>query len=65
MTQMVRRKASPRYGEDIVQLQQGHKDPSKSATDKDNIIPQYQFCNRVYCGDFTLDYSKLRARLNQ
>ena len=93
------RKGSPRYGEDIVQLQQGHKDPSKSAADKDNIIPQCQFCNQAYRGDFTfddkdrvravadvgpvqrateevqrkifkwqknyLDYSKLRARLNQ
>ena len=47
-------KPSPRYGEDIVELQQGHKDPSQPHT-LDNIIPQCQFCNRAYRGDFTFD----------
>lgn len=44
-----------RYGEDKVVLQQGHMDPSKSATDIDNIIPQCQFCNRAYRDDFVFD----------
>ncbi|MCE2402479.1 hypothetical protein J4G08_16545 [Candidatus Poribacteria bacterium] len=46
--------ASHRYGEDKVKLQRGHKDPSKPIT-KDNIIPQYQFCNRAYRGDYVFD----------
>ena len=91
-------KPNPRYGDDIVVLEQGHKEPSEPPT-IDNIIPQCQFCNQAYRGDFTfddkrrvravadvepvrrateavkrkifewlktdLDYSKLRARLNQ
>ena len=46
---------SHRYGEDKVVLQQGHRDPSKPATDLDNIIPQCQFCNRAYRGDYVFD----------
>jgi len=45
----------PRYGEDKVVLQRGHRDPAKPATDKLNIIPQCQFCNRAYRGDFVFD----------
>lgn len=45
----------PRYGEDRVVLQQGHMDPSKPADDRSNIIPQCQFCNRAYRGDFVFD----------
>lgn len=44
-----------RYGEDKVVLQQGHRDPHQPATDKNNIIPQCQFCNRAYRGDFVFD----------
>lgn len=46
---------SHRYGEDKVKLQQGHKDPSKSPTDINNIIPQCQFCNQAYRGDYVFD----------
>lgn len=48
-------KPNPRYGKDKVVLQQGHRDPSKPATDMDNIIPQCQFCNRAYRDDFVFD----------
>lgn len=48
-------KPNPRYGDDIVVLQQGHRDPSKPATDMDNIIPQCQFCNGAYLNDFVFD----------
>ena len=44
-----------RYGEDKVELQRGHRDPAKPASDKLNIIPQCQFCNRAYRGDFVFD----------
>lgn len=43
-----------RYGEDMVILQQGHKDPTKPALEN-NIIPQCQFCNRAYRRDFVFD----------
>lgn len=46
---------SHRYGEDKVVLQQGHIDPSKPATDLNNIIPQCQFCNQAYRGDYVFD----------
>ena len=46
---------NPRYGEGAVQLQQGHKDPHGRADDMENIIPQCQFCNRAYRGDFVFD----------
>ena len=46
---------SPRYGEDKVKLQRGHRDPSKSATDMKNIIPQCQYCNQAYRGDYVFD----------
>ncbi len=45
----------PRYGQDIVALQHGHMDPAKPANDKDNIIPQCQFCNRAYRSDYVFD----------
>lgn len=45
----------PRYGRDRVQLQQGHRDPSKPSSDRLNIIPQCQFCNRQYRDDFVFD----------
>lgn len=48
-------KTNIRYGNDIVQLQQGHKDPAGPGNDMDNIIPQCQFCNRAYKDDFTFD----------
>lgn len=48
-------KANPRYGNDIVKLQQGHIDPAGAGNDMDNIIPQCQFCNRAYKDDFTFD----------
>lgn len=44
-----------RYGDEDVKLQQGHRDPEKPADDRDNVIPQCQFCNRSYRGDFTFD----------
>lgn len=44
----------PRYGRDIVKLQQGHRDPSKPL-DMSNVIPQCQYCNRSYRNDFTFD----------
>ncbi len=47
-------KTNPRYGDDIVELQRGHKDPDKPIT-LDNIIPQCQFCNRAYRRDFVFD----------
>ena len=45
----------PRYGGDLVSLQPGHKNPAKAGDDRDNIIPQCQFCNRGYKDDFTFD----------
>ena len=45
----------PRYGDDHVQLQQGHQDPAKSGGDLKNIIPQCQFCNRAYRNDYEFD----------
>ncbi len=45
----------PRYGDDVVRLQQGHQDPEGSADDKANLIPQCQFCNRAYKDDFVFD----------
>lgn len=45
---------SPRYGEGIVKLQQGHRDPEQAPT-MDNIIPQCQYCNRGYRDYFTFD----------
>ena len=45
----------PRYGDDRVQLQQGHRDPSKSGSDLQNIIPQCQFCNQAYRDDYEFD----------
>ena len=42
-----------RYNEKV-RLEQGHRDPDKPIT-KDNIIPQCQFCNKAYKGDFTFD----------
>ena len=50
-----KRKPDNRYGRDKVALQQGHRDPEKPSSDKNNIIPQCQFCNRAYKGDFTFD----------
>ncbi len=44
-----------RYTGDLIELQQGHRDPEKPADDIDNIIPQCQFCNRAYRDDFTFD----------
>ena len=44
-----------RFGKDKVKLQRGHRDPAKPADDKLNIIPQCQFCNRAYRGDFVFD----------
>ena len=44
----------PRYGEDVVQLQQGHMDPAKPSN-MSNIIPQCQFCNRAYRSDYVFD----------
>lgn len=46
---------NPRYGAGAVQLQQGHKDPRGASDDMGNIIPQCQFCNQAYRGDFTFD----------
>ena len=45
----------PRYGPDLVVLQQGHQDPDKPADNPENIIPQCQFCNRAYRRDFVFD----------
>ena len=44
----------PRYGDDLVKLQQGHQDPDKPI-ENENVIPQCQFCNRAYKNDFTFD----------
>lgn len=46
---------SHRYGEEEVKLQRGHRDPSESATDMKNIIPQCQFCNRAYRNLYVFD----------
>ena len=48
-------KPDPRYGGTKVMLQQGHKDPKMPGDDKDNIIPQCQFCNRAYKDDYVFD----------
>ncbi|MXY47066.1 MAG: hypothetical protein F4Y44_08800 [Chloroflexi bacterium] len=45
----------PRYGADVVQLQQGHQDPDADSASIANIIPQCQFCNRAYRRDFVFD----------
>lgn len=45
----------PRYGQDTVDLQRGHRDPHGEGDDPDNIIPQCQFCNRSYKSDFVFD----------
>ena len=45
----------PRYGSARVHLQQGHRDPDIDSTDKENIIPQCQFCNQAYKRDFVFD----------
>lgn len=48
-------KPDVRYGSlDNVVLQKGHRDPAK-AGDKDNILPQCQFCNRAYRDDFVFN----------
>jgi len=55
-----------RYGnkDDTIKLQQGHKDPEKPL-DNSNTIPQCQFCNRAYKGDFTFDdKGRVRAIAN-
>lgn len=44
----------PRYGDDLVKLQQGHQDPAKPINN-DNVLPQCQFCNRAYKNDFAFD----------
>ena len=44
-----------RYGEGVIQLQQGHMNPHDRADDMSNTIPQCQFCNRAYRGDFAFD----------
>ena len=45
----------PRYGGENVELHQGHRDPNKSSEDPENIIPQCNYCNRAYKGDFVFD----------
>ena len=45
----------PRYGSDKVILQQGHQNPNRPSNEMTNIIPQCQFCNRSYRGDFVFD----------
>ncbi len=45
----------PRYGNDTVQLQQGHRDPHQAGDNPENIIPQRQFCNRAYKSGFVFD----------
>ena len=45
----------PRYGNDTVKLQQGHRNPAEPADDKENIIPQCDACNRQYKDDFVFD----------
>ena len=46
--------SNPRYGEDLVELQRGHRDPAKPP-EIGNIIPQCQFCNRAYRRDYVFD----------
>lgn len=46
---------NPRYGEGVVELQRGHRNPHDRQDDLNNIIPQCQFCNRAYRGDFVFD----------
>lgn len=48
-------KPNVRYGQDLVELQQGHRDPDEPSDDLGNIIPQCQFCNRAYRSDFAFD----------
>ncbi len=45
----------PRYLDDAIILQQGHKDPDKPINSFDDVVPQCQFCNRSYQNDFTFD----------
>jgi len=45
----------PLYGAERVKLQRGHRDPHEAGNNPGNIIPQCQFCNRAYKGDFTFD----------
>ena len=47
--------ANFRYGDEKIKLQRGHRDPNKSGEDRNNIIPQCQFCNRAYKGDYLFD----------
>lgn len=47
--------SSPRYGEAIVKLEKGHRDPAGDGDDPSNIIPQCQFCNRAYQNDWVFD----------
>ncbi len=51
----------PRYGDEMVALQQGHQNPHKRGDDRENIIPQCQFCNRAYKDDYVFD-NKGRVR---
>lgn len=51
----------PRYGDDKVELQQGHQDPDGPSDDPENLIPQCQFCNRAYKDNFVFD-NKGRVR---
>ena len=51
----VEKEPDPRYGGAVTVLQQGHQDPRGRADDPENIIPQCQFCNRAYRGDFVFD----------
>ena len=44
-----------RYGDNNIQLQQGHMDPAMPASDLSSVIPQCQFCNQTYKNDFTFD----------
>ncbi|MDE0151986.1 MAG: hypothetical protein OXK80_05795 [Bdellovibrionales bacterium] len=48
-------KPNPRYGSNVVKLQQGHQDPLESGNEPKNIIPQCQFCNQTYKKDFVFD----------
>ncbi|MGI9250080.1 MAG: hypothetical protein ACR2PR_02630 [Pseudohongiellaceae bacterium] len=44
-----------RYGSEKIKLQKAHMNPLDRGDIKGNIIPQCQFCNRAYRGDYVFD----------
>ena len=53
-------KPDARYGDGLIELQQGHMNPERPLQ-RGNLIPQCQFCSQTYKNDFTFD-AKGRVR---